>query len=164
MTVQQIQKLIDQTNPQNHQSKVTEIFNERDGKAFAITWNFLDDVELDSVGLTEDYIDELYCQIYHDGNYAKDCSIRMSADINTYDKDKVFEARQKIFEWIKNELKIYCGITFQKPSKEVFANTMEIGHFEIRDNDDNYSGNIDATIHTLNNLSNKMINGGFKFP
>lgn len=149
---------------QHHQSKVTEIFNSRDGKAFAITWNFLDDVELDSVGLTDDYIDELYCQIHHDGNYAKDCSIRMSADKNTYNRDKVFEARHKIFDCIKYELKVYSGITFQKPSREVFENTMEIGHLEIQDNDDNYSGNIAAVIHTLNNLSNKMINGGFKFP
>ena len=152
MTIQQIQKLIDQTNPQNHQSKVTEVFNSRDGKSSAITWNFLDDVELDSVGLTEEYIDELYFQINHDGkNTVTKISVRMSVDKDTYDREKVFEARKAIYDYFRKELLVNHGTDFEKPSREVFTNTMEIGHLLL--------SNINPTItqSSSTNIQDKSI-------
>lgn len=90
------------------------------GGFMCLCWYPMTNAELDKIGLTEDYCDEFKLQIENNK-----IAVKMSADVKTYDKNKVNYARQKILEYFQNYIP-----TFEKPARQVFANWMTVGYIE----------------------------------
>lgn len=88
------------------------------GGFMCLCWHPLNNSELDQIGLTEDYCDEFYLQIENNK-----IAVKISADVKTYDKNKVTYARQKILEYFQNRISI-----FEKPSRQVFSTWMTVGY------------------------------------
>ncbi len=85
-----------------------------------LCWYPLNNAELDQIGLTEDYCDE--CKLQIENNKI---AVKMSADGEAYDKEKVNYARQKILAYFQS-----CIPNFEKPARQVFANWMTVGYIE----------------------------------
>lgn len=88
------------------------------GGFMCLCWNPLNNNELDQIGLTEDYCDEFYLQIENNK-----IAVKISADVKTYDKNKVTYARQKILEYFRK-----WTPDFEKSARQVFSNWMTVGY------------------------------------
>lgn len=88
------------------------------GGFMGLWWHPLNNSELDQMGLTEDYCDEFKLQIENNK-----IAVKISANVKTYDKNKVNYARQKILEYFQSYIP-----TFEKPARQVFSAWMTVGY------------------------------------
>lgn len=73
------------------------------GGFMCLCWYSMTNSELGKIGLTEDYCDDFKLQIENNK-----ISVKMCADVKTYENNKVTYTRQKILEYFQN-----CIPTFQ---------------------------------------------------
>lgn len=122
--------------------------NNPNGGFWGLWWGLFDNDQLNSMGLMEKYIDELYLQIEND------CiTVKLSLDKTTdYDMNIVKEMRWQIFDYFKKEI----GEEFKK---RAFKNgrAMTVGY--IIYNEINYNDKIKLMQNTMINI----LNGKFNF-